>query len=168
MKFYRPGRWTDAQIIEEHRFSQELADADLPVIAPLACGGATLHEYQGYRFSAYPRRGGHPVSIDNLDVLYRLGQYLGRIHAVGAIESFAHRVTLDVVRAADRRFALLTSGIHTLGSAPGPPISRRRLAGNRSKTHRRITTTDDVATPRRLSCREYPMARRQALVRRFR
>ena len=97
VKFYRPGRWSDAQIVEEHRFSQELADADLPVIAPLAHDGLTLHEYQGYRFTAYPRRGGHPVSIDNMDVLYRLGQYLGRIHALGAIEPFEHRVSLDVV-----------------------------------------------------------------------
>lgn len=96
VKFYRPKRWTDAQIIEEHAFSQELADADLQVIAPLAPGGKTLHEYQGYRFTAYPRRGGHPISIDNMDVLFRLGQYLGRMHAMGAVRPFTHRNTLDV------------------------------------------------------------------------
>lgn len=97
VKFYRPERWSDAQILEEHRFSTELNQADFPVIAPLAIDGATLHEYQGYRLTAYPRRGGHPVSIDNMDVLYRLGQFLGRIHAIGALEPFQHRVTLDVL-----------------------------------------------------------------------
>lgn len=107
VKFYRPARWSDEQIREEHRFSQELADGDLPVIAPLAPKGDTLHEYQGYRFTAYPRRGGHPVSIDNLDVLYRLGQYLGRIHSMGAVEAFDHRVTLDVVGQIETDLAFL-------------------------------------------------------------
>lgn len=96
IKFYRPRRWTDAQILEEHRFSEQMAEADLPVIAPLAPGGQSLHEFQGFRFTAYPRRGGHPVSIDNLDVLYRMGQYLGRMHAMGAVQAFEHRITLDV------------------------------------------------------------------------
>jgi Ser/Thr protein kinase RdoA (MazF antagonist) len=96
IKFYRPDRWSDAQILEEHRFSQELLDAELPVIAPLSPGGSSLHEYKGYRFTAYPRRGGHPVNVDDLDVLYRMGQHLGRIHAIGALRKFEHRNTLDV------------------------------------------------------------------------
>ncbi len=97
-KFYRPGRWSDAQILEEHRFSQELVDAGLPVVAPLAYGGQTLHEYNGYRFAAYPRRGGHPLNVDDMDILYRMGQHLGRIHATGALAPFKHRNTLDVMR----------------------------------------------------------------------
>jgi Ser/Thr protein kinase RdoA (MazF antagonist) len=100
-KFYRPGRWSDAQILEEHRFSQELADAGLPVVAPLVYGGQTLHEYKGYRFTAYPRRGGHPLNVDDMDILYRMGQHLGRIHAIGALKPFEHRNTLDVMGQVD-------------------------------------------------------------------
>lgn len=97
IKFYRPERWSDAQIIEEHRFSQELVDTELPIVAPLAIAGNTLHEYQGYRFTAYPRRGGHPLNVDDMDVLFRMGQWLGRIHAIGALRPFEHRNTLDVM-----------------------------------------------------------------------
>lgn len=96
VKFYRPGRWSDDSIIEEHDFTTTLRDADLPVIAPLSYEGATLHRYQDYRFAVYPRRGGHPISVDNLDVLYRMGQYMGRIHALGAICAFEHRASLSV------------------------------------------------------------------------
>ena len=98
VKFYRPGRWSNAQILEEHRFSQELVEAELPVVAPLAHEGKTLHEYKGYRFTAYPRRGGHPINVDDMDILHRMGQYLGRIHAIGALEPFEHRNTLDVIQ----------------------------------------------------------------------
>ena len=106
VKFYRPRRWSDDQIIEEHRFSAELRDADLPVVAPLEVRGHTLHHYEGYRFTAYPRRGGHPIAVDDMDVLYRMGQYLGRIHAIGAVTPFTHRPTLAIAEglAADLEF----------------------------------------------------------------
>ena len=105
-KFYRPQRWSDEQIIEEHAFCQELCDAELPVVAPLALEGSTLHRFGDYRFAVYPRRGGHPIAIDNLDVLHRMGQYLGRIHALGAIAPFKARPTLAVTAelAADLEF----------------------------------------------------------------
>src|SRR2546425_9716007 len=57
-KFYRPARWTDAQILEEHAFTGELAEREIPVVAPLSLGGKTLHEFGGVRFVVYPRRGG--------------------------------------------------------------------------------------------------------------
>ena len=61
-KFYRPGRWSDAQILEEHAFAQALADAEIPVVAPLAHEGATLHAHQSFRFAVYPRRGGREAA----------------------------------------------------------------------------------------------------------
>ncbi|MEO8159703.1 MAG: serine/threonine protein kinase [Betaproteobacteria bacterium] len=94
-KFYRPGRWSDAQILEEHAFTQELAEREIPVIAPLVIGGKSLHEFAGYRFSLSPRRGGRAPELDNPDVLEWLGRFLGRIHAVGATQAFRHRPAID-------------------------------------------------------------------------
>lgn len=90
-KFYRPGRWSDAQILEEHTYTLELADREIPVIPPLIIGDKTLHEFAGYRFSLSPRRGGRAPELDNPEVLEWLGRFLGRIHAVGATQSFIHR-----------------------------------------------------------------------------
>jgi len=101
-KFYRPGRWSDAQINEEHAFTLELAEREIPVVAPLVMGGKTLHEYQGYRFSLTPRRGGRAPELDNPDVLEWMGRFLARIHAVGAIAPFTHRPLLDIASFGDQ------------------------------------------------------------------
>ncbi|MFX1713349.1 serine/threonine protein kinase [Stutzerimonas stutzeri] len=95
-KFYRPGRWSDAAILEEHQFSLELAEHEVPVVAPLERDGSTLFEHAGFRFALFPRRGGRAPEPGNLDQLYRLGQLLGRMHAVGANRPFEHRETLGV------------------------------------------------------------------------
>ena len=95
-KFYRPGRWIDAQILEEHAFTQELADAEVPAVPPLLIGGRTLHERAGYRFALYPRRGGRAPEIEDRSVREWLGRFIGRIHAMGAASRFAHRPALDV------------------------------------------------------------------------
>jgi Ser/Thr protein kinase RdoA (MazF antagonist) len=95
-KFYRPGRWSDAQILEEHAFTQELAAAEIPVVPPMVVDGRTLHERGGFRFALYPRRGGRAPNLDDAEVLEWLGRFLGRIHAVGAQQSFLHRPTLDL------------------------------------------------------------------------
>ena len=95
-KFYRPGRWSDAQILEEHAFTQELAEREIPVVPPLMIDGKSLFEFAGYRFSLSPRRGGRAPELDNPDVLEWMGRFLGRIHAVGAISAFAHRPVIDV------------------------------------------------------------------------
>lgn len=95
-KFYRPGRWSDAAIHEEHAFSQELADCEVPVVAPLQRDGGSLFEHAGFRFALFPRRGGRAPEPGNLDQLYSLGQLLGRLHAVGANHPFEHRETLTV------------------------------------------------------------------------
>ncbi len=96
VKFYRPDRWADEQIIEEHRFSVELAEHELPVVAPLANRqGESLFRYGDFRFALYPRKGGHAPEFDDLDNLLIMGRLLGRIHSIGAIRPFAHRPRLD-------------------------------------------------------------------------
>ncbi|MGY2288206.1 phosphotransferase, partial [Pseudomonas gingeri] len=70
---YRPQRWTNEAILEEHQFTFELADVEIPVVAPLIHNGQTLHEHAGFRFTLFPRRGGRAPEPGNLDQLYRLG-----------------------------------------------------------------------------------------------
>lgn len=94
-KFYRPGRWSDGQILEEHAFVQELAEREVPAVAPLAPGGRTLAEHAGFRFSVFPRRGGRTPELDRPDTLKWIGRFIGRIHAVGAVRPFALRPALD-------------------------------------------------------------------------
>jgi Ser/Thr protein kinase RdoA (MazF antagonist) len=95
-KFYRPNRWTDAAILEEHSFTQELADREIPVVPPLAINGATLHHAESFRFAVFPRQGGRAPELENPDTLEWMGRFLGRIHAVGALQPFQHRPTLDI------------------------------------------------------------------------
>jgi len=95
-KFYRPARWSDAQIFEEHAFVGELASREIPVVAPLAIDGKTLHDSAGYRFAVYPRRGGRSPELDNRDTLKWLGRFIARIHAMGAVRPFAARPALDI------------------------------------------------------------------------
>ncbi len=104
-KFYRPGRWTDEAIREEHAFSLELAEREIPVVAPLRDeDGETLHYHAGFRFALFPRRGGRWPDLDNPDNLLWLGRFIGRIHAVGAIEPFQHRYTLTIEHFGDASY----------------------------------------------------------------
>ena len=96
VKFYRPGRWSPAQIQEEHDFAEELVAGEVPVVAPLRLNGQTLHQAAGFAFSVSPRRGGRAPELDDMDVLEWIGRFLARIHTVGAARPFAHRPTLDV------------------------------------------------------------------------
>jgi Ser/Thr protein kinase RdoA (MazF antagonist) len=95
-KVYRPGRWSDAAILEEHAFALELAEAELQVVAPLRIEGATLHHHAGFRFAVFPRQGGWAPEFDNLDTLRRMGHLLGRLHAVGRRGAFAERGSIDI------------------------------------------------------------------------
>jgi Ser/Thr protein kinase RdoA (MazF antagonist) len=96
-KFYRPERWSDAAILEEHAFVQELQEREIPVVAPLALAdGKTLHASQGFRFAVFPRRGGRAPDLDKPDTLQWMGRFLGRIHAVGAVTPFRERPALDI------------------------------------------------------------------------
>ena len=97
VKFYRPGRWTDAAIQEEHAFVCDLARHEIPVVAPLGgATGQTLHHDADYRFALFPCQGGRWPDLDNPDNVLRLGRTMGRIHAVGAVRPFVHRPTLTV------------------------------------------------------------------------
>ncbi|MHB8405464.1 MAG: serine/threonine protein kinase [Gammaproteobacteria bacterium] len=95
-KFYRPGRWSDAAILEEHAFLRELAEAEIPVVAALAdASGNTLLTHAGYRFSLFPRQGGRAPDLEQPNQLEWLGRFLGRLHAVGAVRRFEHRARID-------------------------------------------------------------------------
>lgn len=95
-KFYRPGRWSDDAILEEHSFTAELADRDLPVVAPLMLGDETLHQCGPFRLSVCPRRGGRAPDLDNKELLMQLGRLLGRMHLQGEIAEFVHRPAVDL------------------------------------------------------------------------
>lgn len=94
-KFYRPERWTDDQILEEHAFALELAGHEIPVVAPLIHDRVSLHHYAGFRFAVYPRQGGRAPELDDADNLRWLGRFLGRIHAVGMSRPFVARPVLE-------------------------------------------------------------------------
>jgi len=95
VKFYRPGRWPDEAIQEEHSFAHELVEHEIPVVAPLAIDGKTLHSHAGFRFAIFPRRGGRWPDLDNPDNLVWLGRFMGRIHLVGGVRPFRNRPALD-------------------------------------------------------------------------
>lgn len=97
-KFYRPGRWTDAQILEEHGFALEAAAAEIPVVAPLRHEGETLLEHAGYRYALYPLKGGHWPELGTEDEQRMMGRFLGRLHALGAARPFRHRLALSIQR----------------------------------------------------------------------
>jgi Ser/Thr protein kinase RdoA (MazF antagonist) len=90
-KFYRPGRWSDAQIDEEHAFARELAEREIPVVAP---SHSLTHE--GFRVAVYPRCGGRMPELDDPKTLEWIGRFIGRIHAVGAAKPFRHRDSLSI------------------------------------------------------------------------
>ena len=110
-KFYRPGRWSDAQIAEEHRFAAELATAELPVVPPLplqalaptlrvdddcpTLGHAEATPGHTFRFSVSERWAGRAPELERPDTLAWIGRLLARMHRVGAREAFTHRRTLD-------------------------------------------------------------------------
>ncbi len=95
-KFYRPGRWSEAQIAEEHAFSAELEAAEIPAIGPMTLQGATLHQHAGFAFSVSPWRGGRRPELDDFEVLEWIGRFLARIHTVGAAQPFSTRPTLNL------------------------------------------------------------------------
>jgi Ser/Thr protein kinase RdoA (MazF antagonist) len=111
-KFYRPARWSDAQILEEHSFGLELAQGEVPVVPPVALGGRTLNEHAGFRFAVFERRGGRAPELEDRNTLEWLGRFIGRIHAVGRATPFAHRPALDIESFGhEPRAFLLSSGL---------------------------------------------------------
>jgi Ser/Thr protein kinase RdoA (MazF antagonist) len=95
-KFYRPGRWSDQEIEEEHIFVRALEDSEVPVATPISIDGRSLHRHQDYRFSLTPRCGGRDPELEDPETLTRIGRFIGRIHAVGASAPFAHRPAISL------------------------------------------------------------------------
>ena len=95
-KFYRPNRWSDEAILEEHSFTAELAQQEIPVIATMAIRGTTLHKVGDFRVAVYPCRGGRAPDLDNFELLGQLGRFVARIHLVGATATFSHRPGIDI------------------------------------------------------------------------
>jgi len=96
LKFYRPARWSDTQIIEEHAFATELAAADLPVAAPVAIAGDTLFRFRDFRFAAFPWQRGRAPELDAPDSRAILGRSLARVHRVGAGRAFVERARFTI------------------------------------------------------------------------
>jgi Ser/Thr protein kinase RdoA (MazF antagonist) len=112
LKFYRPARWTDAQIIEEHTFTAELARAELPVAAPREVDGKTLFHYRGFRFAAFPWMRGRAPELDAPEARPMLGRALARLHSIGSVRPFAERPRLTIARlGAAARENVLDSGL---------------------------------------------------------
>lgn len=130
-KFYRPDRWSRAQVLEEHRFTQELADIGLSVVPPLAdADGQTLHQFAGFDFALFRRQGGHAPELENFDHLQALGRTLGRLHAVGAAQPFSARPALDVESYGHASVALLTESFIPKSLLPAyTSLCRDLLAG---------------------------------------
>ena len=95
-KFYRPGRWSDEAILEEHEFACGLAASEIPVVPPLEVDGTTLLHSGQFRFSVSPRRGGRAPELDDREFMKQLGRFVARIHLYGEAEPFRHRPTVDI------------------------------------------------------------------------
>lgn len=109
-KFYRPQRWSDEAIQEEHTFVGELAEREIPVVPPIATSdGKTLHEHEGFRFALFPMQGGRAPELDSSGTLEWLGRFIGRIHAVGALEPFHARPEISPVTFGDQSMDYLLS-----------------------------------------------------------
>ena len=111
VKFYRPDRWSDAQILEEHQFASQLMAAEIPVVGALVLQGSTLNHFNGFSFSVSPSRGGRRPELEDLSILEWIGRFLARIHTVGSARPFVHRPALNIQTfGLDSRDILLAGG----------------------------------------------------------
>lgn len=144
-KFYRPERWSDAQILEEHHFSLELQDAEISVVAPLVdAQGNSLHEFAGFRFALFRRRGGHPPELDNFDNLLVLGRTLGRIHAVGRAKPFEFRQQITVQRMLDESRQFLLDGFIPESLVPAYSTLTRDLLQAVTEIYAEVRPADTI------------------------
>jgi Ser/Thr protein kinase RdoA (MazF antagonist) len=95
-KFYRPARWSAVAILEEHDFTRKLAEREIPVVEAATIGERTLHEFRGFQFAVFPKRGGRAPELEDPKTLEWMGRFIGRIHAVGGLQPFRSRPTLDI------------------------------------------------------------------------
>lgn len=107
-KFYRPGRWSEVQIREEHSFSAQLVAADLPIVAPKTLpSGDTLGRIDDFLFAVFEQRGGQAPDPSMPDTLYRMGQWLGQLHNIGATEDFRYRPRINILEGIEQFNELL-------------------------------------------------------------
>ncbi len=148
VKFYRPQRWSDAAILEEHLFVQDLVDREIPVVAALTLKKeTTLHHFEGVCFAVFPKHGGRAPEFDHADTLEWMGRFIARIHAVGAVQPYRERPTLDIASFGEEASAyVLSQGFipPDLAQAYGSVITlslegvRRCYARAGSTTHLRL------------------------------
>ncbi len=141
-KFYRPGRWSDAAIREEHAFAFELDEAELPVVAPLMIDGDSLLEFDGQRIALFPRRGGRAPELEGLDVAEWLGRLIARIHNVGAQRRFGERGVVDV------RSRVHGGAAHVLASKLLPGALETRYRGLIEQIGQRLDAVFDATQAR--------------------
>lgn len=112
VKFYRPFRWSDEAIYEEHIFTDELVNAEIPVVAPIKNErGESLFKHGIFRFALFPHRGGRALELDNPKHLEQMGRFIARIHLIGSTRSFLHRPTLNAASFGEQSYQyLLDSG----------------------------------------------------------
>lgn len=94
-KFYRPNRWSFAQIREEHIFANQLEEAEVPVVAAIKIDGESLFEYEGYTFCLYEKRGGRSIELIEDEDFRTMGRLIGRIHSIGSLGGYEHRETIS-------------------------------------------------------------------------
>jgi Ser/Thr protein kinase RdoA (MazF antagonist) len=141
LKFYRPGRWSEAQIAEEHQFTAELAAAELPVAAPLAIGGASLLRYREFRFAAFPWMHGRAPELDAPEARQLLGRGIARLHQIGATQPFAARPSISVQRLGwEARAQVLASDLL-------PEALRERYSSVSGALLERVTAAFSAAAP---------------------
>jgi Ser/Thr protein kinase RdoA (MazF antagonist) len=131
VKFYRPERWSDAAILEEHAFVQELVEREVPVVPALTLGGSTLHSFGGFKFAVFARRGGRAPELDDPRTLEWIGRFIGRIHAVGALSVFRERpaLTPETFGRAPRDYLLAKGFIPAELLAAYSSVADQALAG---------------------------------------
>jgi len=141
LKFYRPGRWSDTQIAEEHQFTAELAAAELPVAAPLAIGGTSLLRYREFHFAAFPWMHGRAPELDAPEARQLLGRSVARLHQIGATRPFAARPSINVQRLGwEARAQVLASELL-------PDALRERYSSVSGALLERVTAAFSAAAP---------------------
>ena len=94
-KFYRPGRWSQNQLLEEHKFTFDLSEFELPVIAPIKINQESLFKVGKFQFAVFEKKGGRAPNLEDDSVLSWIGRLIGRIHAVSATQSFRYRPSMS-------------------------------------------------------------------------
>jgi len=141
-KYYRPGRWTKEQILEEHEFLLDLKNQEIPVIAPIVVDGISLFnlENSDIYYSIFPKQGGRSPDEFDLPTTQQLGRTLGRIHAVGKLKTCHHRLTLNA-----KNYGL--SNLETILSNNFVPPHLKKSYESVAKTVCQIATTSLTSFP---------------------